>query len=386
MYSPHYMETCDYTIRKKELSNGYSTPAFLKNANNIFYLAPTMSPVEYDSNYPEYLEHPYACFDYYLQRGIRNLVAEEKYMGSRAYILFFKRLEHAEACGFNDQIVVNSRGGFPFFRKEDEEYLHELWKELDNVITTDFVILDCEIMPWIYKARGLAEYDFRVPGECAYLHRSFIPGDESIENATKFLTTLDNYTVNHEFEIRPFHILASGNIKVTKGNKAFFKNVKNGFAETHSNQMHIIKYLFKNTKYFRPCGFHLLDANNKLNREYSLAQWEKFCEAGGEGYVYKPENFLNYTDNMYLVQSAIKVRGQDYLRLVYGIDYLESDYFQKVVQRNVKKKRILAVQEQLMSIRILQCFLNRNNTELKKSIAGFLGMENVNMSQIDATL
>ena len=386
MYSPHYMETCDYTIRKKELSKGFSNPAFLRNGNNIFYLAPTMSPVEFDPNHPEFLEHPFACFDYYRQRGIYNLVAEEKYMGSRGYVLFFKSREHAELCGFDKPIVVNSRGGFPFFRKEDEGYLDKLWNELNEVVTDDFIVLDCEIMPWIYKARGLAEFDFRVPGECAYLHRSSVPEDLGEENARKFLNTLDVYTQDHEFVIRPFHILACGNIKVTKGNKVFFKNVKNGFADTHSNHMHIISSMFHETEIFRPCRFHYVNVQNDKQKEYAFNKWREFCESGGEGYVYKPWNFLNYTDNLYLVQPAIKVRGEDYLRLVYGIDYLEPDYFKKVTNRNVKKKRILAVQEQIMSMRILQCFLNRNDNELKKSIAGFLGMENVNMQNIDATL
>lgn len=393
LYNSHYIDVCNYMITKKELSNGYSSFAFIKNHKNIFYLAPTMSPVDYNPQYPDLLEHPYTAFDYYKQRGIDLLIGQEKYMGSRGYILFFKDPEHAKLLGYDYPLIINSRGGFPFFNEEDKHHIDNIWKELDSMIEEDFLMLDCEIMPWIYKAGNLANYDFRIPGECAYLHRMYTgelcPEDQhGVTKANKFLNTLDNYTTNKPIEIRPFHMLAKGNIKITNNNRVFFNNTINGFSKNHLYHMEELSNLinFNKSNYFHKCNYHVVHTDSDNEKYDSKILWDKFCEQGGEGFVYKPYNFINFTDNMYHIQPAVKVRGKDYLRMVYGIDYLDPDYFEKVSKRSIKRKRVLAVQEHVMSMRILQCFLNRNNNELYRSIAGFLGMENVNMKNIDATL
>jgi hypothetical protein len=89
---------------------------------------------------------------------------------------------------------------------------------------------------------------------------------------------------------------------------------------------------------------------------------------------------------MYILQPAVKVRGKKYLQMVYGIDYLEKDYFSKVTKRSIKKKRLLAVQQQFLGLKILKSFLNGNKEMTRKMIASFIGVENVNYSNIDATL
>ena len=109
MYHPVYLPMSDYNVNSRQLSSGYSNKAFLKNGSNIFYLAHTMSPVEYSQKAPNYLEHPFAAFDYYKDRSINTIYEEDKYMGSRGYSLAFRDPEHAKKLGYDRHMISNSR-------------------------------------------------------------------------------------------------------------------------------------------------------------------------------------------------------------------------------------------------------------------------------------
>ncbi len=50
--------------------------------------------------------------------------------------------------------------------------------------------------------------------------------------------------------------------------------------------------------------------------------WMDMTSSGGEGMVVKPEVYTAKSNNM-LLQSAVKCRGREYLRIIYGAEYLE---------------------------------------------------------------
>ncbi len=52
----------------------------------LIYLPPTMSPVE-TSQREGWLERPEEAFAHYRERGVAEVVCEEKHMGSRALVL-----------------------------------------------------------------------------------------------------------------------------------------------------------------------------------------------------------------------------------------------------------------------------------------------------------
>ncbi len=376
MYSSIYLDTVNYEINHKELSAGYSSLAYMSNRKNIFYLAPTMSPVDFNIEFPNFLEHPSACFKYYQERGIYELVAEEKYMGSRAYLLAFKNAEQAQAMGHKLPIIINSRSGFPFF--DNDKILMKIYEELVSKIEKDFIILDCEIMPWSFKAKGLIDHDFTIPGECAYLSRKYGQYG-NINNAEQYLSTVEHYGKESELEIRPFHILAEGNIKDNK-----FINVTLGFIREQI--WHCVYSRQLQGDIFKPVNYHMVDLCSELSKEKSIKKWEEFCTDKGEGFVYKTTAFINYSKNGYYIQPMVKVRGKEYLRIIYGIDYLEEEYFRKVSFRKTKGKRNQAIQEFDLGIKILRAFLNNNSLMQEKLVAAFIGMENTNYHNIDATL
>lgn len=380
-YDSVYLEISDYNINKSQLNTGYTSRSFLSNGSNIFYMAPTMAPVNYNPQFPDYLEHPETCFEYYRQRGITHLIGEEKYMGSRAELLIFKDKEKANMTGYEHPVIVNSRSGYEFF--DDEETKNKIHDDIKNKMVDDFIILDAEIMPWNYKADKLIMKEFLSPIESTLLSRKYTDKG-SLENAQKALLSLGRFSKESPIEIRPFHILAKGNVVEKKG-KRMFSNIEVGFLKNHIQHMTEIEFLTKDGIIFKPCKWHSFDLNDQYLRNESIKRWEDFCQIG-EGFVYKPYDFLNYAPNYHLIQPAMKVRGKEYLRIIYGIDYLEPECFQRLTHRHTIRKRILAIQEQELAIKILLSFLKGNRMMKEKFVAAFIGMESVNMANIDATL
>ncbi len=386
LYNPIHLPITNYEVRENELEKGYSSFAYTKNINNIFYLAPTMAPV--DSVFEpglkikdevDYIEHPISAINYYKNRGIDKIWIEEKYMGSRGQVLLFRNKEVASSLNFNKEIVVTSRGGFEFFDSDEDLYKID-WENIQRTMNEDFVIFDCEIMPWTYKAKSLIDFDFIVPGQCTYLSRKY--GEYgNLNNSKEYLNILNSYTENDEFEIRIFNVLATGNIKDKK--IKHFTNYMFMDRKFNYNKIHNLTQFSKNV---RPVIFYEYMHSDYYD-QHIINQWKSFTETeNGEGFVFKPDKQITFTYNGYLIQPALKVRGKKYLHIIYGIDYLEKEYFEKVKNRSILRKRKMAVFQHELGINILRSFLNQNDLMTKKYISSFLGTEQVIIKGIDATL
>ncbi|MFD8380480.1 polynucleotide kinase-phosphatase [Streptomyces sp. NPDC059679] len=137
------------------------------------YLPPTMSPSA-TSKEEGFLEHPAEAFAAYRADGVRQVVCEEKHMGSRAVVLVCRDEEVArERFGAPEGVsgALYTRTGRPFFDDPTvtERILHRLrgtigreglWEELD----TDWLLLDTELMPWSLKAEGLLRNQYAAVG------------------------------------------------------------------------------------------------------------------------------------------------------------------------------------------------------------------------------
>lgn len=372
-YQDVYLDAVNYTVNIREIVNGLTSKQILINDKQIFYLAPTIAPVDYTEEAPDFLEHPTAVYKYYKERGIDLLTSEKKYMGSRGYVLIFKTPELAQQRGFNSPIIINSRQGYPFFN--EQSFLDKIYADIQPRLEDDFVILDCEILPWSLKAKKLIQYDFKYPGECCYLSRLYGKYG-SLENAEKFLKTLDIYAKEEELCIHMFQLLAKGSISN--------KKIQNGFYMPRIQMYNNLTQL--SNQIFKPVEYDIVNLSDFSSMSSDICRWIEYCETGGEGFVYKPWRQMQHLPNGCFIQPAMKVRGREYLRLIYGVDYLESKSFETLKRRRIRNKRALALQEFELSLKILNAFLHRNNTELLKLVAGFIGMEHVANSRIDQTL
>ncbi|MFJ6750205.1 polynucleotide kinase-phosphatase [Streptomyces sp. NPDC091266] len=137
------------------------------------YLPPTMAPCA-TSKEEGYLEHPAEAFAAYRADGVREVVCEEKHMGSRAVVLVCRDEAVArERFGVPEGApgALYTRTGRPFFddasttaallrRVRDCAERAGLWAELD----TDWLLLDAELMPWSLKATGLLRKQYAAVG------------------------------------------------------------------------------------------------------------------------------------------------------------------------------------------------------------------------------
>ena len=80
--------------------------------------------------------------------------------------------------------------------------------------------------------------------------------------------------------------------------------------------------------------------------------WEDLTAAGTEGMVVKPAANLTRGPTG-LVQPGLKVRGREYLRIIYGPDYTEPANLVRLRQRGLSHKRSLALREYALGLEAL---------------------------------
>lgn len=89
---------------------------------------------------------------------------------------------------------------------------------------------------------------------------------------------------------------------------------------------------------------HLVDLDDEASRGRATDWWMSRTGEGGEGMVVKPKDFIAYGCKG-LVQPAIKSRGAEYLRIIYGPEYDVPANLQRLRKRGLGHKRALAMRE-----------------------------------------
>ena len=78
---------------------------------------------------------------------------------------------------------------------------------------------------------------------------------------------------------------------------------------------------------------------------------------GGEGMVVKPLDFQPQGKHD-RIQPAVKVRGPEYLRIIYGPEYNLPDNIERMRRRSLGRKRAMALQEFALGLEGLHRFVN----------------------------
>lgn len=393
--APLFLEEVSCAVGRDEMREGAADPVYRHHRDTAFYLSPTMAPVDHDPAHPEYLEHPEAAFHYYLGKGVRHLVGEHKYMGSRAHLLAFADEEAARRAGMPPLTVI-SRSGRPFFHGPA---LAALWERVRPLLRLreaklDFLALDCEVLPWALKAakegeregedHGLIARAFRAPGEAALLRAHLVGDERLIERASRFLETLSWFDKPGPLVLRPFGLLACGVVS----RRETYVGVQVGAAMTHLDQLARISELVEMGDLFLPVEAHLVDLMAEESRAASIRAWEAYTSSAGrgEGFVYKPLDARACSPSGTPIQPALKVRGRAYLELIYGIGYTDKEVFSRLVARGTRTKRKVALREHVLGQRLLWAFLSKNREAHARLVAAFLGMDAAAGRTLDATL
>ncbi len=333
----------------------------------LLYLPPTMSPPN-TSSVESLLEHPDEAFSTYRKEGVTELICEEKHMGSRAVVLLTRNPERFDApAGW--QGVVHTRTGRPFFSDElCDAFLSRvdaafesagLWSELN----TDWVMLDAELLPWSLKAGAMIREQYASVGAAAtgalphavrVLEQAAANGVDVSDlldrtrsrqqNAEGYVQAYRQYSAPSEglsgVQIAPFQILATEGTTYSDRSHSWHLSIADRLAAV-------------DPELFRPTKSMIVNLADEESVDAATRWWESLTASGGEGMVIKPlANLVRGPKG--LVQPGIKVRGREYLRIIYGPDYTEPANLSRLRERNLAHKRSMALREYALGIEALE--------------------------------
>lgn len=353
----------------------------------LAYLPPTMAPTA-TSHEEGYLEHPAEAFAQYRADGVAKVVCEEKHMGSRAVALVCRDADAARerfgtgspgtgGLGSGDSGkggptgALHTRTGRPFL---DDPALTEavlgrlreavtaagLWEEWD----TDWVLLDAELMPWSLKAAGLLRSQYAAvgaasgavfPAATGALAAAEARGIDvgaladrqrgRAEDAAAFTEDYRRYCWSTEgldgVRLAPFQILAVQGRSLA--------------AVPHDEQLAWLDRLVENdpTGLLQVTRRLVVDTADEASLRSGTDWWLEMTGRGGEGMVVKPLGALVRDGKDRLVQPGIKVRGREYLRIIYGPEYTRPENLDRLRGRFLGHKRSLALREYALGLEAL---------------------------------
>ncbi|MFL5797762.1 MAG: polynucleotide kinase-phosphatase [Actinomycetota bacterium] len=339
----------------------------------LIYLPPTMSPPA-TSPEPGLLEHPAEAFASYRREGVPLVICEEKHMGSRAVVIVCRddavapRRFRIEGTG-----ICHTRTGRPFFEDSATQGAlldrvraavdaGGLWDELE----TDWLAMDCELLPWSAKALELLKTQYAAVGASSRstlaasvraLEAGVVRGLEvdqllarnqnRLRMSEQFVDAYRRYcwkveTVD-DLSLAPFQILAG------EGHSYLDRD--------HRWHLTMIERLVHGgAGLFRPTQHIVVDLSDPQSESAGVRWWEELTSAGGEGMVVKPlEGIVRGPRG--LAQPGVKVRGGEYLRIIYGPEYTAPENLDRLRERSVSHKRSLALREFALGAEAVERFV-----------------------------
>ena len=373
---------------------------FAANPKWLIYLPPTMSPCETSSE-PGLLEHPAEAFAYYRSQGAPQVVCEEKHMGSRAVVIVCRDEQAArERFGVTEGEIgiVYTRTGRRFFNEPELETAvprpgaggSDRCRTSGATLDTTWVCLDCELMPWSAKAQELLQTQYAAVGAAgqASLPRAVAALEQAAgrldgEDKDKVEQVMGEYRRREEhvgqfvaayrqycwpvasltdLKLAPFHLLA------TEG-------------RVHTDKNHIwhmdtlAKVCREDPELLLATPYKVVDVTDPASQAEGIDWWTELTERGGEGMVVKPLDFI-LRGRRGLAQPAVKCRGREYLRIIYGPDYTADENLSRLRDRGLGHKRSLALGEFALGIEGLERFVRKEPLRrVHECVFGVLALE-----------
>ncbi|MGB3266549.1 MAG: polynucleotide kinase-phosphatase [Microcoleus sp.] len=367
---------------------------FAANPKWLIYLPPTMSPVA-TSKQPGLLEHPAEAFSYYQKQGISTVVCEEKHMGSRAVVIVCRDESVAKRRFgiLNNSIgICYTRTGRHFFDNYtlETEFLARVNAALTtsnfwDKFQTDWVCLDCELMPWSAKAQGLLQEQYAPAGTAS--RHGFAAAIKNLEQASQRGVEVNALLASYreraeladryvnayqrycwpvqsisDLKLAPFHILATEGKVHTDKNHCW-----------HMEQ--IAEICQADPDFLLATEYKVVEIADYDSQLAGIKWWEKLTDAGGEGMVVKSMEFT-VKNSKGLVQPAVKCRGKEYLRIIYGLEYSLPEHLEKLRSRGLSGKRSLALREFALGVESLERFVaGAPLRQVHECVFGVLAME-----------
>ena len=392
----------DKTLIKKRID------WFCKNKINAF--SPTISPAPKSVERNE-IESLYEGILWFVLNGVKEIVIEKKYMGSYCDIYLHKRLE--------DTYLV-SRNGYKINHLDQEQCLRAL-QGLHDKFSWDGVelrIIQSELMPWSILGKGLINNEFsayyisheihaeylvqsslyeklqKIQQEPAYL--SFV-ADAKVLSAKELKDKYPMHIIRQYQSIRDFKFL---DLSHYQQNIQLFKRQLDIFGKEAApffKPPNILKEVYTDGReHFVNDNLSFQQINDDDFLHYQFADREDFeakypqirawvdqvNQSDEEGVVIKPR-----TAFLPGMPPAFKVRNNDYLTLVYGVDF-QDRLQEQIAKRNIKGKLRCSINDWAINAKLLAIpysELGEENYELKNLVLDrILGEEIEN--QLDSRL
>jgi protein phosphatase len=360
----------------------------------LIYLPPTMSPSE-TSQEPGLLEHPADAFTYFRTNGVPKVVVEEKHMGSRAVLVVCRDTDVARArFGITDGSAgsIYTRTGRRFFPEDLEiAVLARVRAALDAAgtwddLATGWVLLDAELMPWSAKARELIRVQYAPVGVAARtaLGAVITALDSAAERGVDSGAIADRMRVRRgladryveaysrynwpvdsidDLRLAPFHLLASEGGAHTGRDHVWHMETLAAICRGDAGLLLATPY-------------RVIDVTDGDEVAAGIAWWEELTSRGGEGMVVKPLDFIPGRGQKRPVQPAVKCRGPEYLRIIYGPEYTLPEHLDRLRERGLGGKRSLAHREFALGIEGLERFIRREPLRrVHECVFGVLALE-----------
>lgn len=386
------------SLDKKKIKNRIHW--FCKNKVNAF--SPTISPAPKSAARNE-IESLYEGIRFYLDLGINEILIQKKYMGSYCDIYLHRNIEESYLISRNAYQISH------FSQDEIVEALSELHQKLDWT-NLQRVIIQSELMPWSALGKKLIDneygaylishkthfnylkesslYDKLNQLKASETYKTFVEDkavlsakalkskyeahvirqyksienfpvfdlDKYKKNITRFERQLDLFGKQDKLHFKPFNILKTID---NEGNECII-NDNLSFAQVNDDDF--LHYRFSSEKEFEEAfpeiekWVHLVNQNEE------------------EGVMIKPR--ICFQKN---IPPALKVRNNDYLTLIYGVDFQDNLAYQ-IKKRNIKKKVNCSVNDWMINWKLLQipyCEINQENYLLKNLVFDRILGENI---------
>ena len=366
------------TVREHQASAALEVMSrFAVHPKWLIYLPPTMAPCD-TSALAGLLEHPHQAFEYYRSNAVHNVVCEEKHMGSRVVAVVCRDADAAlrRFGAAPSQSALGSlytRTGRRVF--ENDEWERRLLDRIRAAATergfwqrfeTDWLCLDCELMPWSAKAQELLGQQYQPLAEAsrmglseavAALQTAAARGLEVADLLERFrsrATMADAYAaaLGHydaplacfdDLRLAPFHLLATEAAVHADKTHAWHMEALADLCTTEDDLL-------------APTSHRTVDLGDAASCADAVAWWEQLTASGGEGMVVKPHDYIAHNGSQ-LLQPAVKCRGREYLRIIYGPEYSAEENLARLRMRSLGTKRSLALREFALGVEGLERFV-----------------------------
>ena len=256
-----------------------------------------------------------------------------------------------------------------------------LWDRL----STDWLVLDAELLPWSAKAAELIQHQYAATGAA---------GTVALNTAQRLLTdamqrgidleTLAARTADRAqhvgsyieayrrycwdvdgvngIEIAPFQILAAqGEVLARRPHRWHLEQI-----DTLVEQAPGL---------LRRTDRRFVDLGGDGSVQETTDWWCSLTDGGGEGMVIKPPEPITHAKGG-LVLPGVKCRGREYLRIIYGPEYLQPANLERLRQRSLRRKSSLARREFALGIEALDRFIaNKHLSRVHECVFGVLALE-----------